>query len=113
VSSEYIKLTKLVNNNLRNSSLDAIIFELEENLNESIYNFSYRRLVSIEDNEQFLYEAYYKILDRVIDMPSYEKLYSQIENHKISKEKIIKNLINSEEAKIKKTYVLFNSKELK
>ena len=58
MSTEYNKLTQLVNDNLKNSSQRIIVFELEENLNESIYNFPYKKLINIKDNEQFLYEAY-------------------------------------------------------
>ncbi len=109
--NEYEKLIKIINHNFKENGLRTLVFESYTNLEETIYDFPSQKLLCIKDNTKFLYEAYYKILDRVIDDRSYLILMKQLEENRISKLKIIENLCNSEECKIKKTSIQFEIME--
>ncbi|WKT00463.1 cytochrome P450 [Gallibacterium salpingitidis] len=106
-NEEYDKLIKIVNDNLESSDRNKIIFELFSTLSFNIYEFPYEQLLEIQDDSQFLYEVYYKILDRIIDSDSYYRLLKQLLDNKLSKEEIITLISNSKEAEIKKTNLVF------
>ena len=106
MDKEYELLTNLVNDNLRKNDCKEIIFENYEIIDFNIYKFPISLLLKIDDNKQFIYEAYYKILDRIVDDESFNRLLNQLNNNKISKEKIIRNLFNSEERRAKQTNII-------
>ena len=108
-NGSYDSLTEFVNSNLASNGLNTLIFERNENLTFSIYNFPYSKLLSIQNDVEFLYEAYYKILDRIVDETSLIHLSSKLRAKQITKKIVINSLFNSSERKIKKTSIDFDS----
>lgn len=103
---QYEKLTNIVNQNLLADNKEMITFETYENINFNIYEFPLERLLAISDNKQFLYEACYKILDRIIDINSYNNFIEALNSGSATKASIINNLCNSKECKRKKTKII-------
>ncbi|MGR5220939.1 DUF4214 domain-containing protein [Vibrio parahaemolyticus] len=108
-NGSYDSLTEFVNSNLASNGLNTLIFERNENLTFSIYNFPCSKLLSIQNDVEFLYEAYYKILDRTIDEASLIHLSSKLKSKQITKKSVINSLFNSSERKVKKTLIDFES----
>ncbi|SHO80459.1 hypothetical protein MNB_SV-15-1327 [hydrothermal vent metagenome] len=104
----YNRLISIVNSNLSNHNINNITFENYDNLDISIYNYPLSKLLSIDDDKEFLYEVFYKILDRIIDKNTLNHLLLKLKNREIKREKIIKNIFNSQERIIKNTYIDFN-----
>ncbi len=104
----YDKLTSIVNNNLAEYNINSIVFENYDNLNISIYNYPLRKLLNITEDREFLYEVYYKILDRIIDINTLNHLLLKLKNKDIKREKIINNIFNSPERKKKNTNIDFD-----
>ena len=106
--NRYDKLTSIVNNNLAEHNINSIVFENYENLHISIYNYPLSKLLNIAEDKEFLYECYYKILDRMIDNNNLNHLLLELENGNVSRETIINNIFNSPERKKKNTYIDFD-----
>jgi hypothetical protein len=106
---EYIKLTSIVNQNLVDNNLDEIVFESFDATSKNILAFPIEALLNIESDEQFLYEVYYKMLDRIIDEKSYKYYHNQLKYKKITRNDLINVIFNSDERKIKQTNILFDN----
>lgn len=106
MKKDYVLLQEIVNSNLRDYGLDEIHFEKYEGTTYSIFAFPKSYLLNIENNKDFLYESYYKILDRIIDQASFVNLYQQLESGRVSRLTILKSLSDSKERAIKKTKLI-------
>ncbi len=109
---EYFALTDFVNQQLSKEGIEEIVFESHEAIYEDILEFPINKLLDIKDDRQFLYEAYYKILDRIIDDKSFVHYSSQLENNHVTRKKLIKILFASDERKIKQTNIIFDDGSL-
>lgn len=105
---EYQALTTLVNKNLNTNGQKSIVFETIENISENIFAFPVSKLLSISSNADFIYEIYYKILDRMIDEHTFRYFLTLLKYNLLSREDLIKDIIKSEECKKKKTKIIFN-----
>lgn len=101
----YIQIQNKIHKNYENHNhLDEpLLFELPEGIEYSIFDFPVSYLLNITNNQDFLIESYFKILDRPIDIESFNILLSKLDNKTTTKEKIIKSLTSSKECKIKNT----------
>ncbi|WP_373740492.1 hypothetical protein [Neisseria sp.] len=106
MKEQYLALTEIVNRNLKTHNLDEIIFERFEGMSFNIFAYPKQILLDIQDDETFLREAYYKILDREIDKPAFNNLSSQLKEKKINKAQILDILYSSRERAIKKTQLV-------
>ena len=106
--NRYNRLTSIVNKNLSEENMEEIIFENYDNLDISIYDYPLSKLLKIDDNREFLYECYYKMLDRIIDNNNLNHLLIKLENREVSREVIIQNMFKSPERKNKNTYIDFD-----
>jgi hypothetical protein len=98
----------LVNKNFSKNNLDEIVFESFETIDETILAFPIEIILNIESDKQFIYEVYYKILDRIIDKKSYKYYYNQLQNENITREDLINIIFDSNERKIKQTNIIFS-----
>jgi len=101
----YIKIQNQIHKNYetQNHLDESLLFELPEGIEYSIFDLPISYLLNITNNQDFLVESYFKILDRPIDMNSFNILLSKLDNKTTTKEKIIKSLTSSKECKIKNT----------
>jgi len=105
--NRYNRLTSIVNKNLSQQNMEEIFFENYDNLDISIYDYPLSRLLSIDNDREFLYECYYKMLDRMIDNNNLNHLLVKLGNGSVSREVIIQNIFKSPERKNKNTYIDF------
>lgn len=103
--TQYHKLCSIVNEGLHIHGKREIVFELYENLTESIYAFPRERLLCIESDRSFIIEAYYKIADWSIETPLLDDLLGQLERGEIQREGIITLFENREEKRLKHTHI--------
>lgn len=103
IERQYGFLVSIVNDNLKNKEIHQLVFEKYDGLYEDIFNFPIKKLLNVEDNSSFIYEAYYKILDRVVDKDSYHRFLGLLNDKKVTKDQIISTLSNSKERMLKKT----------
>ena len=93
----YKELVAIVKDNLENS--ESVFFEMESFIDENILDFYAKKLLTIEDNKNFLIESYFKLLDRPIDERSLKYYLKQLDTNSITKDDLILKLLNSEERK--------------
>lgn len=104
--NSYSLLVGLVNENLKKAGCEAIYFESYDNLSESIYKFPVQKLLEIKNDAEFVREVYFKMLDRPVDMRSYNHLVSALKKKTLSRKDVIKNVFLSDERKIKQTFLI-------
>jgi len=109
--NEYQALTDLVNANLQKHGRQKIVFETVENLSENIFHFPIEKLLSIPSDSDFVYEIYYKILDRMIDEHTKKYFLTLLKYKTLSREDMIKDLVKSEECIRKKTKLIYTQDE--
>lgn len=93
----YKKLTELVKDNIVGNENELISFELASGLKYSIFDYPVETLLSIEKNEDFIYECYFKLLDRSVDLSNFTNLLNALNNDRITREDILKNIYDSRE----------------
>ena len=95
----YENITTFMN---ENSSIQ-IYFEKSDSLAYSIYDYPAFKLLRIDNMEEFIKEAYYKILDRPIDEKDLKHLQNNLRNNVIAKQNFLKSLESTKEAIVKNT----------
>ena len=106
--NSYILLTQYVNDNLLQKSHKEITFEYLTNLDENIHAFPIEKLMSILDDKTFIYEVYYKLLNRMIDTMRVDELLHILKNgNETTRIQIIKDVYNSKERQGKNTQLIF------
>ena len=105
--NEYHALTEFVNTNLKQHGRQKIVFETAENISENIFQFPITKLLAIPTDSDFVYEIYYKILDRMIDEHTKKYFLTLLKYKTLSREDMIKDLVKSEERKRKKTKLIY------
>jgi len=100
----YENLCQLTADNLsKDHSLKKIHFESSIGLNYSIFDYPEKILLEIEGTEAFIYECFYKILDRNVDENNLKRYKKLINSGLLTKEQLIKEIFQSNERKIKMT----------
>ncbi len=104
---EYKALIEITNSNLQESGQAQIVFENPNNIFANIFALPIENLLEIESDREFIFEVYYKILDRAIDESTLSYLLSLLKYKVTNRVDIIKNVTNSHECEVKKTKVIF------
>jgi len=100
----YEKLCEITNENFNSyNQNENIHFETAMGLDFSIFNYPENKLLEIEETETFIYECFYKILDRVVDDENFIKYKNLLNSGQLSKKGLIKEISNSGECQIKMT----------
>jgi len=96
----YKDLVNYVNKRLKEEGYNELYFDEMENIDKNLYEYPIEELLKIEDEEKFVKECFFKILDRYIDEGNYH-LIEKLKSKKLSKIKIIEILYSSKERKEK------------
>ena len=105
---QYRNLTNIVNANLARADAKPVVFERYDSLYFSIYNFPLSQLLLIKDDSEFLHQAYYKMLDRVIEPELFVNYLNLMTKGSVSRVDIINGINSSHERKMKKTQIDFS-----
>ena len=105
----YKRLCQLTKDNLaQHNSTTKLHFERPDGLSASIFNYPQSELLAIEDNEVFIRECFYKILDRPVDQAAFKSLRRALKTKRLSKQEVIQTIYDSEERVKKQTKLDFN-----
>jgi len=100
----YERLCEITIDNLHSyDPTDKIHFETSKGLLYSIFNYPKDRLLEIQGVEEFIYECFFKILDRDVDKMNLNRYKSALISGKLTKEGLIAALLNTSERGIKMT----------
>jgi|GEM_PF-2999559 len=100
----YKKLCQLTQDNLhQHNNSTEIHFERAEGLSESIFFYPRNKLLEIENDEEFIRECFYKILDRPVDDAAFNSLRSALKRKRFSRQELIQTIYDSEERVKKQT----------
>ncbi len=94
---------------VKKNSKEKLEFERSEGIEYSIFNYPVSKLLGLENHRDFIKESYYKVLDRPVDEQNLEILFLQLDSGGVSREIILNSLIDSTEAKGKKTKIDWES----
>lgn len=100
----YQNLINLVQHN----ASSKIQFELPSCVHYSIFDYPASVLLKITDNEEFIKQVYLKLLDRGVEEPTLLTLKNKLDKSKITKQDVLKIIMDSEESKIKHTKLNWN-----
>ena len=110
---EYRALIEITNSNLQESGQAQIVFENPDNIFANIFALPIESLLEIESDRDFIFEVYYKVLDRTIDDSTLSYLLSLLKYKVTNRVDIIKNVASSHECKVKRTKVIFQEDSIK
>jgi len=82
---------------------EKIHFETPEGLPYSIFSYPKDKLLEIQGVDDFIYECFFKILDRDVDEMNLKRYKKALISGKLTKEGLIKALLNTSERGIKMT----------
>lgn len=100
----YERLCEITVDNLHAYDPKAKIhFEESKGLPYSIFNYPIDKLLEIEGVEKFIYECFFKILDRDVDEKNLNRYKKELTSGRLTKTGLIKALSNTGERKIKMT----------
>jgi len=106
IENIFSKLSEITLDNFSKYKLyheDELFLDIPESISFDIQNYPVERLLNIQDNEIFIRECYFKILDRHVDQSSFVKYLDVINTGKTTKLDLIKKLNDSYEGKIRGT----------
>ena len=100
----YERLCEITVDNLHAyDPLAELHFETSKGLQYSVFNYPEEKLLEIQGVENFIYECFFKILDRTVDNENLKKYIQEIDAQRISREAFITEIYNTNERKIKMT----------
>jgi len=100
----YERLCKITVDNLHAFDPKAEIhFETSKGLPSSVFNYPKDKLLEIQGVEKFIYECFFKILDRDVDKMNLDRYKKALMSGKLTKEGLITALLNTSERGIKMT----------
>ena len=100
----YERLCEITVDNLHAyDPLAELHFETSKGLQYSVFNYPEEKLLEIQGVENFIYECFFKILDRDVDEMNLNRYKKALTSGKLTKKGLIKALSNTNERKIKMT----------
>jgi len=106
-ASLYMRLKNRLMENGGEKMGRALLLEEEGGLDESIFAFPSEKLLAVEDDEAFVCELYFKLLDRKADEAGLSHYLHLLRSNLMSREEVIRAIEASQECLEKKTGIVW------